>query len=459
MITSDKYLILDSITSVHEISEKLCIINFDILEYSQILEDFIKTNPNTTFWAVTNDFSKKYILAASKLGIKNVIHFPIKKELINDFFKSTESKTQEISKYFNYEPLKNSKVVIIDDNRLNIELLEAILSDIGVQILSFGNPSEALETINTKKCNLFLLDILMPEISGFELAEIIKKSEINKDSPIIFISAISGNENIMNGYSLGAYSYIEKPFSPSIVKAQIYNILKGEEEKKEQEKLKESFIASLTHDLKNPINAEITALKHLITKDSNEDINSEILFDLLNSAQYMKFMTDKILSHYKQKNNKIILKKENVHFYPFVLSCIEEIRFLCEDKNIKIYLNNEIGDTSVIMDKIEIKRVINNLIANAVEYSHKNNRIDIQLTKDNKNIIFRIKDYDYGIDLKKHKYIFDEYMSLSKEYQKTGFGLGLNICKAIIEAHKGEITIESAINKGTCVCFKIPLAK
>ena len=457
MITGNNYLILESISSVYKIKEELCILNFDITDKFQTLNDFIRLNKQTTFWAATNDFSKKYIQTASKLGIKNVIKFPIKKELIDNFFLSKEEIEEKTEDYYNYPPLKNSKILIVDDNNLNIELLNELLSDIGVKITSHSNPLHAIESIKKEKYDLLLLDILMPEMSGFELAETIKNTETNKNTPIIFISAVSGNENIVNGYSLGAYSYIEKPFSPSVVKAQIYNVLKKDEENKALEQLNESFVASLTHDLKSPINAEICALKQLITTKKNKaPQNMEILSELLNSAQYMKLITDKILCHYTRKNNQITLKKEKVNITEFVQECIGEIKFLCKDKNITIRIHNNILTSYIEIDRIEIKRVINNLISNAIEYSHKNGIIDIFIDEANGYMFFTVKDYGLGIDLNKYKTVFNEYMSLSKEYKKVGFGLGLNICKSIIEAHSGEIFIESEKEKGTSVKFSLP---
>ena len=421
------------------------------------LKIIIEEHPETTFWAATKDFSKKYVLTASKLGIKNIVQFPIRENLITSFFDRNIEKEELSAKFKNDYPLSNSHILIVDDNELNIELLEEILSNPGIKITSVTNPVSAKKLIKTTHFNLFLLDILMPEMSGFELAGVIKESELNKNVPIIFISALNGDENIMNGYSCGACSYIEKPFSPSIVKAQIYNVLRQEEENKKTEKFREDFVATLTHDLKGPINAEICALKQLIEKDGSFFNKREILSELLNSAQYMKIITDKIMCYYKQKHDKLQLNKEYTNIYPFVMSCIDEMKFLCEEKNISIRLFNNTGDLNLSIDKIEIKRVINNLITNAVEYSDKNSFTDITLDKDDKFFIFAIRDYGAGIDLDKHYSVFDEYMSLSKEHKKTGFGLGLNICKKITEAHGGDISIESKPSEGTKITFKLPL--
>ena len=451
MITEDKYIILDKPIREKILKTTLCILNYNLISELEVTKKIILENPLTTFWAVTKDFSKDYVKTASKLGIQNLLQYPIKTDVIKDFF---EKKSGVFCTSFDKQ-LDNSSVLVVDDNELNIELLTEILSDIGVKVTTCTNPLNAIDLVNKRKFDLVLLDILMPEASGFEIAEIIHKSELNFSTQIIFISAISGEENIMNGYSLGACSYIEKPFSPSIVKAQIYNILKSVEDKNKIEKEKDNFVATLTHDLKGPISAEICALNQMIKNNCNS-ANVEMLDDLLSTAKYMKQMTDQILCHYRQEKTDINLKKETIKFNELVLSCIEEMKYLTTDKNIRIRYYNNINDAAVLIDMLEIKRVINNLISNAIEYSYPNSFIDIVLEKETTNIIFKIQDYGIGIDLDKYSNVFDEYMTLSKEHKKIGFGLGLKICKSIIKAHNGDIKIKSALNKGTQISFSIP---
>lgn len=457
MITKEEYIILDKLPINNHVSGKLCIINFNIKSYIDKIHCLIESNPDTIFWVATKDFSKDYIKEVSKLGIKNVISTPINIELINDFFNDNKSDVED--KNTKFIPLKNSRIVIVDDNEFNVSLLTDILSDIGIKINACLHPSECLKIAQNERIDLFLLDILMPEMSGFELAEKIKTTELNAHTPIIFISAISGKENILNGYNIGAFSYIEKPFHPSIIKAQIYNLLKTNEDLKEEEKTKEGFVASLTHDLKSPINAEINALKYLLDKTPNpqEQTQNEMLSELLNSAKYMKLITDKILCHYKQKNNQIRLSKEKVSLRELIVECIEEIKYLTGDKNIKIRLYSDVSESYANVDIIEIKRVINNLLSNAIEYSNQNSYVDVILSKTETYYLCEIKDYGKGIDLKNYSCIFDEYVTFSKEHKKVGFGLGLNICKSIIEAHNGTITINSTPNKGTSIVFSIPL--
>ena len=437
MITSEKYTILEKEDNIPQIETELCIINFDIINNTDYVKNLISKNKHTTFWAVSDNFSKEYVKTVAKLGIQNIVKYPISTDIIDKFFSDKQKEKDIIT---NYPPLTNSKVLIADDNIMNITLLKETLEDTGAKLTCTESSQKALQIIGNEKFDLLLLDILMPNISGFELAEYARTSTPNNNTPIIFISAISGTENILNGYQLGACSYIEKPFSPHIVKAQIYNLLKTEADKQQKEREKESFVAALTHDLKNPILAEINALKYL-SKD--KEYSSEMVDGLLNSAKYMKHITDQILSHYKQEQTTLKLIKEEISLNKIILMSIEELKYLAVDKELEIRYNNVSENKAVPVDVIEIKRVINNLLSNAIEYSKNGSQVDITLSNNSEFYKVTIKDYGTGIDLNKYDKVFEEYVSLSKEHKKIGFGLGLKISKNIIEAHDGSIKIKS----------------
>ena len=270
----------------------------------------------------------------------------------------------------------------------------------------------------------------MPNISGFELANMIKQSKFNSASSIIFVTAMSNLDAKMHGYDLGAYSYIEKPYNVDLVKTQIYNLLKKQVQNTMLNSRKENFVAMLTHDLKSPINAEINALELLVQNRFGEmsDCQNEIIGSVLNSAKYMKHITDQILSFYKCNQSYVKLNKEEVIFEEIVSKSVLSMKFLYEEKNQHIHIENQLGKKKVLIDVIEIRRVINNLISHAVEYSPEN------------------------LDT-----VFDEYMSLAKKQKRVGFGLGLNICKTIVEAHNGKISIDSEVGKGTTISFSIPV--
>ncbi len=457
MLFTTNYLILDELPDNNEIKHPLCILKINLAtDNINKLSNLINNNPNTEFWLATNNSSKKIIDKANELGIKNIINLPIDENLINKFFNkiTPQNNHSQISDI----DLSESKVAIVDDNDMNIKLLTEILSDLNIKIYSYNSPEEAIKNIETEKFDLFMLDILMPNISGFDLAKRIKKTELNSTTPIVFVSAMVDIESKLNGYELGAYSYIEKPYNIELVKTQVYNILKKQLHTKTINTQKENFVAMLTHDLKSPINAEINALELLIQKKFGEisDCQHEIIGSVLNSVKYMKHITDQILSFYKCKNSYIKLNLENTIFEEIVHESISSMKFLIEEKKQKVHLKSTLHKKQINIDVIEIKRLICNLLSNAIEYTPEGSEIWIDLKQDKSSFIFSIKDSGYGIAPENLANIFDEYMSLAKKQKRVGFGLGLNICKKIVEAHGGNINIESELGKGTTITFAIP---
>jgi len=458
MLVKNSYLILDNIPKKSMIPTKLCILNLDLKKSQKDeISSFINKYPETEFWLVTNNSSREIVKLAQEVGITNIIDAPIDIEFVDKYL---ENDIQIVCKHAPIDNSLSCKVVIVDDNIMNIKLLEEILSDFtNLDICSYQKPELILDELESQKFDLFLVDVLMPNMSGFELAEKIKISKINSSTPIVFISAMSDTENKLNGYNLGAYSYIEKPYNVEVVKSQIYNLLKNIDSNKLEESLKDSFVAMLTHDLKSPINAEIRALELLMGHKFGEISNcqNEVIGGVLNSAKYMKQITDQILSHYKLKNGKIELKKERCCLETLVKEAVEEMRFLFEEKSQKVKFKCKVKNTDTCVDTIEIKRVLINLLSNAIEYSPTDSKISIELSKSHNFYVLKVKDSGYGVDVDNKDTVFNEYMSMAKKYKKIGFGLGLNICKLIISAHGGSIEMDSKPQKGTVVKFTLPV--
>ncbi len=459
MIPTKTYTILEDFSENTVITTSLCILKTNlILKRHMELLQIIHKSPKTEFWLATDNQSKEIIEKANQIGIKNIISLPIDEDKIHEYFKRI-SHTYNVSKFITDVDLSHMKVAVVDDNEMNVKLLAEILTSLNVKVYSFTTPEAAVKTLEEEKYDLFLLDILMPNISGFELANMIHDSKLNSAASIIFVTAMSDIDAKMHGYDLGACSYIEKPYNTELVKNQIYNLLKKQKQNNVLNLRKENFVAMLTHDLKSPINAGINALKLLKQNKFGEmsDCQNEIIGSLLNSTKYMKHITDQIMSFYKCNQNYLKLNKEEVILKDMVSNAILSMKFLFEEKHQQVNLENNIGNQKAFIDIIEIKRVINNLISNAVEYSPENSEIKIILSKEDSFFIFKIKDSGYGIDIENLETVFDEYMSLAKKQKRVGFGLGLNICKKIVNAHGGKISIDSKVGKGTTIIFSIPL--
>lgn len=220
----------------------------------------------------------------------------------------------------------------------------------------------------------------------------------------------------------------------------------------------ETFIAMLMHDLKTPINAEILALEILLEREKSlmSEFQYEILQDILNTTKFMKNMTENALLKYKLGSDSFELIKNCYSLEKIIRQCIKDIKHLYMIKNQKIIFNCDTENSNANLDGLEIRRVIQNLLTNAIEYTPKNKEIFINLFKEKTNICCSVKDSGCGINLENPDDIFNKYLSLAKKQKKLGTGLGLYIAKEIIDAHNGKISVDTKINEGTTITFSIP---
>lgn len=457
-----KFLFVDNISGLRKLTPEieLCVIQSNFKESDlKLIKKIRMANKNTEFWMSSENLSKENILFANKIGIKTVVSSPIDNKMVEEFFNNKNGLYIQEELDYDFSNISNSKVMIVDDNLMNVELLEEILSKFNLNISSFLKPKEAYQAVLHEKYDLFLLDIMMPDMSGFELAKKIKEIPHNKNVPVVFISALSDSHNKIKGYDLGSCAYIEKPFDVNIIKSQIFSILKT---RKSQELLasnKEDFLATVAHDLKTPISAGINALNLLLNENLGEleDDQHEIVEDILNSTKFMQDMVENILCKSKIEGNKITLNKQVCSLKKLIEHCIDLTKYILAPKNQQIHLKCTLDNTLLPFDFLEMKRAIHNLIANASEYSPVGSKIIVNIFDAGDKMGLFVQDFGRGIDLKHQKDVFTQYMSMAKEYKRVGSGLGLYITKKIIEAHGGDIILDSKVGYGTKITILLPI--
>lgn len=234
-------------------------------------------------------------------------------------------------------------------------------------------------------------------------------------------------------------------------------IIKDTTNQHELEKLREDFIATLTHDLKVPIVAESNILEFLINGKFGEitDLQREAISNMKVCNDELLELVQILLETYKVKEAGIDLYKENLELPPLVWGIIEEMRSIGEKSGIKINFHcNE--HYMVHADKIQLKRVVKNLIQNAISHSESNKDIDVKIAQTHDFTTVTIVDYGKGIPKENIDKIFNKYYSTAKKFRKIGTGLGLFLSQQIIKSHGGEITVTSEENVHTEFCIKIP---
>lgn len=278
--------------------------------------------------------------------------------------------------------------------------------------------------------------------------------EIKEDVPL---NKLDNTEVFVKGYS-------EEAFEASTIKLQLEDkkqryivILKIVTSQKEIEQLKDDFISTLTHDLKVPIVAETNILDFMLAEKFGpvNDKQKEAIQNIQVSNKELLELIQVLLETYRIKNSGEILYLEDFEVNPYLNEIIKEMAPIAEKNKLKIRYK-EYENIKITADKMQLKRVIKNIIQNAITHSNSKNNIDINVMKTQKEVVISVADYGKGIPQKDLEAVFQKYYSTAKKFRKIGTGLGLYLARQIVKAHGGEITVESEDGKGTTFYIHLP---
>ena len=221
---------------------------------------------------------------------------------------------------------------------------------------------------------------------------------------------------------------------------------------------KETFVASINHDLKNPTIAQIRALELFLKGNFGQITNTqrEIIEMVLDSCKYMNAMLCSLLTTYRSDKGNIKLDNEKVSISELACECIGELIYLAKDKDINIKFYNQANKDYVYGDIIQLKRVIMNLLTNGIKYSYKNTEMRVSVFNDNNNTCFEFENKSPFLNPEKQEKLFARYVTFSQANKALGIGLGLYASKKIVEAHEGEIYVKSFVDNRNIFGFKIP---
>ena len=358
------------------------------------------------------------------------------------------------------------KILMVDDKPENLLVLERLLKDLPVELYRAASGNEALRLTLHNDFALALLDIQMPEMDGYELAELLRQEERTAKMPFIFISAIyTDHINIFQGYERGAFSYIVKPFEPGILlnKVRLFIEMHEHEQALQRRTLEleranrelESFSYSVSHDLRAPLRA-ISGFSHVLAEDyaAKLDDQGRVLLDKVSSAaKRMGFLIDDLLN--LSRVARCEMQITTVDLSGLALEAVAEIRshFAGQEGTVTVQPGLETrGDQRLL------RVVFDNLLGNAWKFSREVAHPSIEvgaLTEGASEAAYYVRDNGVGFDMQYADKLFIPFQRLHEARRFPGTGIGLATVQRIIVKHGGEIWAESAPGQGTTFYFTL----
>jgi two-component system, sensor histidine kinase and response regulator len=355
-------------------------------------------------------------------------------------------------------------ILIVDDTPKNIQVLGKTLHDIGYNVSIATSGSQALDSVIREKPDLILLDIQMPEMDGFEVCKILKMNPDTKGIPVIFLTAVTDSDKIVQGFELGAVDYITKPFNSAELSMRVathIEIKQSREKLKELNATKDKFFSIIAHDLKNPFSTLLGFSKLLFENAPTYTTNQiqEYAQIMNNTAKQSYTLLENLMQWAKAQTGKITVNPENNSLDDLLSITIPILSGSALKKNITIESN--VAKDNVYVDNSLTTTILRNLLTNAIKFTHHSGKITVSTQKKDEFLEVSITDTGVGIDPKNIDKLFkiDSKVSSPGTESEEGTGLGLILCKEFVEKQGGRIWVTSELGKGSTFTFTLPLMK
>ena len=364
------------------------------------------------------------------------------------------------------------KILIVDDVMSNVLLLKVLLTNEKFAIATASNGRQALEQVEKENPDLVLLDVMMPDMSGFEVAQHLKSNPNTADIPIIFLTALNSTADIVKGFQVGANDFISKPFNKeeliirvthqiSLVAAKRL-ILSKTEELQRTIAGRDKLYSVIAHDLRSPMGSIKMVLNMLILNLPSEKIGAE-MYELLTMANQTTedvfSLLDNLLKWTKSQIGKLNVVYQDVDLVEVTDGVIEIFSMVASLKKIRI---REMKPEKMMVnaDIDMLKTVVRNLLSNAIKFSKENSEVLVKMEEVDGMAVVSVQDYGCGISEEGQKKLLhtDTHFSTFGTNNEEGSGLGLLLCKDFV-VKNGKLWFTSKEGEGSIFSFSIPVKK
>lgn len=365
------------------------------------------------------------------------------------------------------------KILIVDDVMSNVLFLKVLLTNEKFAIATASNGRQALEQVEKENPDLVLLDVMMPDMSGFEVAQHLKSNPNTADIPIIFLTALNSTADIVKGFQVGANDFISKPFNKeeliirvthqiSLVAAKRL-ILSKTEELQRTIAGRDKLYSVIAHDLRSPMGSIKMVLNMLILNLPSEKIGAE-MYELLTMANQTTedvfSLLDNLLKWTKSQIGKLNVVYQDVDLVEVTDGVIEIFSMVASLKKIRI---REMKPEKMMVnaDIDMLKTVVRNLLSNAIKFSKENSEVLVKMEEVDGMAVVSVQDHGCGISEEGQKKLLhtDTHFSTFGTNNEEGSGLGLLLCKDFVVKNGGKLWFTSKEGEGSIFSFSIPVKK
>ena len=364
------------------------------------------------------------------------------------------------------------KILIVDDVVSNVLLLKILLTNEKFQVCTASNGNQCIEQAKKEKPDLILLDVMMPDISGFDTAVILKKDPETMEIPIIFLTALNSPADLVKGFQVGANDFLTKPFNKEELVMRVMHqiqlvaakriIVQQNIELKRTISNRDKMYSVIAHDLRSPMASIRMVLNLAVNVVSPESVGEEI-FGLLDKANRESEEThdllDNLLKWTKSQTGRLNVVYQDVDLDDIVPSVVDIFKMIAEMKKIDLqYLPAE-EKLTVHGDNDMIKTVIRNFLSNAIKFTPEGKSIEVFYKKEGDFARISVRDHGVGIAADRVESIFRKGETTYGTGGEEGSGLGLQLCQDFARKNGGDAMVESILGEGSTFSFTIPLKK
>lgn len=363
------------------------------------------------------------------------------------------------------------KVLLVDDKPENLYSLENILMDDNLSIYKAHSGEEALKMAFSEDFSLIMLDVQLPDLDGCEVVQLLKSTRRTRKIPVLMVTAHNKERKCMlRGLDKGAIDYLFKPLDPDITRAKVKTLLTLFSQQKEMEELnkrlqqlneeKNYMLGVASHDLRNPIGNIIT-LAGFIENESTNSLSPqhrEYLEIIQRSGKELIQLINDLLDVSQLESGKRSLEVKEINLQDLFEMVIAENKAHADRKNIELHYSMDDETLKLSADYLQMKQVLNNLVSNAIKFSHSGKSVELTANLKEESILISVIDQGQGIPANELNLLFKPFITSS--VRSTGgeksTGLGLVITKKLIEQHGGALSVDSEQGKGSVFTIIMP---